>query len=49
MDIHCRYCGEPWDHDELHDMEDACYKDAGQAVLKAWVWSVRFRAATDDV
>ncbi len=21
MDIHCRYCGEPWDNDELHDME----------------------------
>ena len=21
MDIHCRHCGEPWDHDELHDME----------------------------
>ena len=20
MDIHCKYCGEPWDHDELHDM-----------------------------
>ena len=19
-DIHCRHCGEPWDHDELHDM-----------------------------
>ena len=19
MDIHCRFCGEPWDHDELHD------------------------------
>ena len=20
MDIHCKFCGEPWDHDELHDM-----------------------------
>ena len=20
MDIHCKYCGEPWDHGELHDM-----------------------------
>ena len=19
MDIHCRFCGEPWDHEELHD------------------------------
>lgn len=35
MDIHCRHCGEPWDHDELHDMEgwtgDAMtYKQASQ-------------------
>ena len=22
MDIHCRFCGEPWDHDELHNMRD---------------------------
>lgn len=21
MDIHCRHCGEPWDHGELNDME----------------------------
>ena len=21
MDIYCGYCGEPWDNDELHDME----------------------------
>ena len=33
MDIHCRYCGEPWDHDELHEMEswtgdDMSYKQA---------------------
>lgn len=21
MDIACRFCGEPWDHDELHYME----------------------------
>ena len=20
MDIHCRYCGEPWEHDSLHNM-----------------------------
>lgn len=35
MDIHCRHCGEPWDHDELHDMEgwtgdDMTYKQAVQ-------------------
>tara|TARA_R100001198_G_scaffold46595_1_gene25949 strand:+ start:1017 stop:1313 length:297 start_codon:yes stop_codon:yes gene_type:complete len=22
MDIYCRYCGEPWDNDILHDMEE---------------------------
>ena len=35
MDIHCRYCGEPWDHDELHDMEswtghDMSYRQAAK-------------------
>ena len=34
MDIHCRHCGEPWDHDELHDIEGASYKDAVQLFLK---------------
>jgi hypothetical protein len=34
MDIHCRYCGEPWDHDELHDVEDTSYKDAVKLFLK---------------
>ena len=28
MDIHCRYCGEAWDHDELHDMYKHTYKQA---------------------
>jgi len=27
-DIYCRHCGEPWDMDELHDMDDHNYKDA---------------------
>ena len=22
MDIHCRFCGEPWDHDTLHEFDD---------------------------
>ena len=26
-DIHCRFCGEPWDQDELHEM--AGHRDAG--------------------
>ncbi|QDP65006.1 MAG: hypothetical protein Unbinned4834contig1000_42 [Prokaryotic dsDNA virus sp.] len=21
-DIYCRFCGEPWDHDCLHDFDD---------------------------
>ena len=31
MDIHCRHCGEPWDHDELHDMEGHTYRQAAVA------------------
>jgi len=31
MDIHCRHCGEPWDHDELHDMYKHTYKEAAVA------------------
>jgi hypothetical protein len=34
MDIHCRHCGEPWDHDELHDMHEHTYKEAAVAFLK---------------
>ena len=34
MDIHCRHCGEPWDHDELHDMEGHTYKQASVAFAK---------------
>jgi len=39
MDIYCRYCGEPWDHDELHEMES----HTGEAIsyLKA---AERFKA-----
>ena len=33
MDIHCRHCGEPWDHDELHDVEGASYKEAVQLFI----------------
>ena len=31
MDIHCRHCGEPWDHDELHEIEGHTYKQAAVA------------------
>jgi hypothetical protein len=34
MDIHCRYCGEPWDHDELHDMYNHTYRQAAVAFKK---------------
>ncbi len=22
MDLHCKHCGEPWDHDCLHEFDD---------------------------
>ena len=34
MDIHCRHCGEPWDHDELHEIEGHTYKQAAVAFKK---------------
>ncbi len=34
MDIHCRHCGEPWDHDELHNVEGHTYKQAAVAFAK---------------
>jgi hypothetical protein len=34
MDIHCRHCGEPWDHDELHDMYNHTYRQAAVAFKK---------------
>jgi hypothetical protein len=34
MDIHCRHCGEPWDHDELHEIEGHTYKQAAGAFKK---------------
>lgn len=38
MDLHCRHCGEPWDHDELHYLgeytgEDMSYKQAVKRFL----------------
>jgi len=32
MDIHCRYCGEPWDHDTLHEFGD--YKKRAKLFAK---------------
>ena len=26
MDIRCPFCGEPWEHDSLHDMPEGPYK-----------------------
>ena len=35
MDIHCPKCGEPWDHDELHDAPDGMdYKTASREFRK---------------
>ena len=32
-DIHCQHCGEPWDHDYLHEVDDhgMDYKMAGRS------------------
>jgi|TARA_B100001245_G_scaffold228922_1_gene206734 hypothetical protein len=35
MDIYCRFCGEPWDHDSLHEMgewidKEITYQEAGR-------------------
>lgn len=33
MDIYCKVCGEPWDHDELHEM----YVDGRKVpYMEAW-------------
>lgn len=34
MDIQCRFCGEPWDHDCLHDADGMSYAEAGKAFAK---------------
>ncbi|MPZ50845.1 MAG: hypothetical protein GEU75_16360 [Dehalococcoidia bacterium] len=28
MDIYCPVCGEPWDHNELHDVEGVRFEEA---------------------
>jgi hypothetical protein len=30
-DIYCPHCGEPWEHDTLHDVEGMSYLQAGKA------------------
>ena len=34
MDIHRRHCGEPRDHDDLHNVEGHTYKQAAVAFAK---------------
>lgn len=31
MDIYCPKCGEPWDQEELHDIEGKTYAEANLA------------------
>lgn len=31
FDIYCPHCGEPWEHDTLHDVAGMSYKQAGKA------------------
>lgn len=39
MDIHCPVCGEPWDHDSLHEEADARFQAK---------YGHRFRGSTQD-
>ena len=34
MDINCRFCGEPWEHETLHDIDGLSYSQAGKAFAK---------------
>lgn len=34
MDIHCGHCGEPWEHDTLHDVEGKTYRQAAKLFIQ---------------
>lgn len=52
MDIQCRFCGEPWDHDCLHDADGMTYDEAGKAFAKygcnALMWPPKFEPCSHD-
>lgn len=33
FDIYCPHCGEPWEHDTLHDVEGVSYSQASKAFI----------------
>jgi len=40
FDVHCKYCGEPWDNDEFHRKEgfsSLTYFDSYQETVKAFM------------
>jgi len=41
MDIRCTTCGEPWDHDELHDIASDRAPYEGHDYEKAWAYAVK--------
>lgn len=34
MDIYCPICGEPYDHDELHDVPGKSYAEASREFIR---------------
>jgi hypothetical protein len=43
MDIFCPRCGEPLDHDELHEVEGMSYQEASQAFRTKGCEGIGFR------
>ena len=36
FDVHCKYCGEPWDNDFFHDCVEDKHFDSYQKAVKAF-------------
>ena len=47
MDIFCPRCGEPMDHDELHEVEGMSYQEASQAFRTYGCEGIGFRCNTE--
>jgi len=37
FDVHCKYCGEPWDNDEFHGCVEDKHFDSYQKAVKAFI------------
>mgnify|MGYP005987801249 CR=1 FL=1 len=46
MDIHCRFCGEPWDHDCLHEFGD--YEKRGKLFAQFGCTALQDEATPTD-